>query len=105
MYDFFVRKLDELISDGIDFKNIIIDCGFGFLKNNIQNVEMLNYLCNLKNLKCPVLLGISRKSFLNYIDKEEDKDLLSLLITAKYINNFSIIRTHSVKNYNCLKKL
>lgn len=103
MYEFFIGKIDELISNGISHKNIIIDCGFGFFKHNEENVEMLKNLPNLKNLKCPILLGISRKSFFKYICDTSDKDELSALIAAKYIDYCSIIRVHNIKAHTSLK--
>lgn len=105
IYKFFVNKLDELISSGVKKENIILDCGFGFLNNNQENILMLENLSNFESLNCPMLLGISRKSFLNFISETENKDTLSLVLASKYIKNVDIIRVHDVKSHLILKSI
>ena len=105
MYKFFDNRIDELICAGVKKENIIIDCGFGFLDNNSENVSMLENLSNFESLNCPMLLGISRKSFLKYISETENKDKLSLILAAKYINNVDIVRVHDVNLHLILKSI
>ena len=105
MYDFFVQRIDELATAGVKAENIIIDCGFGFFKNNEENVKMLDWMTNLKNLKCPILLGISRKSFFKFINADADKDQLSALLAAKYVNDYDIVRVHNVLAHSPIKFL
>tara|TARA_B100001989_G_scaffold250942_1_gene229065 strand:+ start:796 stop:1608 length:813 start_codon:yes stop_codon:yes gene_type:complete len=48
-------------------KQIIIDPGIGFGKTLNQNLQLLNQLDQFKQLGCPILLGTSRKSFIDAI--------------------------------------
>ena len=99
MYEFFLRKIDELINANIDKNKIIIDCGFGFFDNNAENIKILSQLANLQALNCPILLGISRKSFINNLNIFSDLDNASMLISSKYIQDINILRVHDVKTH------
>ena len=99
MYEFFLRKIDELINANIDKNKIIIDCGFGFFDNNADNITILSQLANLQALNCPILLGISRKSFINDLNIFSDQDNASMLISSKYIQDINILRVHDVKTH------
>lgn len=45
-------------------KSWILDPGFGFAKDVVQNYEMLARLDEFRNLEAPVLVGVSRKSMI-----------------------------------------
>lgn len=105
MYEFFVRKIEELVNSDIDENKIIIDCGFGFFIDQNNNIKMLSLLANLKALNCPILLGISRKSFIKNLDTFSDLDDASMLISAKYINDVDILRVHDVEKHKKMMKL
>lgn len=62
VHDYFVRKLDELHTAGIN--DVVIDPGFGFAKTLEQNYELMNGLHRLTDLGAPILVGISRKSMI-----------------------------------------
>ncbi len=51
---------------GISDENIILDPGIGFGKTVEQNLEILRRLDEFKKLGFPLLLGVSRKSFIGY---------------------------------------
>ncbi len=51
---------------GISDENIILDPGIGFGKTVEQNLEILRRLDEFKILGFPLLLGVSRKSFIGY---------------------------------------
>ncbi|NPA53429.1 MAG: dihydropteroate synthase [Aquificae bacterium] len=106
-----ISFLDNQISYGIE-KGIrkdrfIVDPGIGFGKNIEHNIEIIKRLKELKVLGFPILIGISRKSFLgkilkNFLKKEEvlPKERLSggLAATAiAVLNGAHIVRTHDVK--------
>ncbi|NJO69585.1 MAG: dihydropteroate synthase, partial [Bacteroidetes bacterium] len=59
---YFANKVNELKLLGV--ADIIIDPGFGFAKNISQNFQLLNNLDKFQFLDLPVLVGISRKSFI-----------------------------------------
>ncbi len=96
--DFFIQKLSEMKTAGI--KDVIIDPGFGFGKTIAHNFELLRNLPVFEMLKCPILLGISRKSFIYKtlgIGVEEALNGTTTLHTAGLLNGATILRVHDVK--------
>ena len=65
--DFLTVRVDKAIACGIERSKIIIDPGIGFAKKAEQSLELLQRLDELKNLSLPMLLGVSRKSFMRPI--------------------------------------
>lgn len=93
---------------GIRKDRFIIDPGIGFGKYVEHNVEIIKRLKEFKVLGHPVLIGISRKSFIGSIIKNllgrdetpspEERLSGSLGATAiAVLNGAHIVRTHDVK--------
>jgi dihydropteroate synthase len=61
------RAIEQALSAGVPWENIIIDPGIGFGKKQKQNLELLQRLDELKVLDRPILLGSSRKSFIGWV--------------------------------------
>ncbi|WET49309.1 dihydropteroate synthase [Chryseobacterium indologenes] len=59
---YFSEKADELLQKGV--KDIILDPGFGFGKTVEDQMKMINEVEYLGFGKFPLLIGISRKSFI-----------------------------------------
>lgn len=59
---YFVKKIKIARKMGI--KDLVLDPGFGFGKTIEHNYQLLAGLQEFSNLNCPVLVGISRKSFI-----------------------------------------
>lgn len=98
LLDFFIRTKNELHKTGIT--DIIIDPGFGFGKNSAQNFELLRNLSAFTLLQAPLLLGISRKSFIYKtlgITPEEALNGTTALHTIGLMNGASILRAHDVQ--------
>ena len=57
---FFSKQLKKASAAGIN--DIILDPGFGFGKNKKNNFNILKNLNYFESLKCPILIGVSRKS-------------------------------------------
>ncbi|MEL6500037.1 MAG: dihydropteroate synthase [Cyanobacteria bacterium J06623_1] len=70
--EFLTTQVDKAISCGIDRSKIIIDPGIGFAKQAEQSLELLQRLSELQSLSLPVLVGVSRKSFMRPILQQED---------------------------------
>jgi len=94
-----IQSSYEVINAGINKKSIVIDPGIGFGKNLGQNLSLLKSLNKLSD-EHPILVGLSRKSFIgSLLNKENPNDRLSGSLAA---NAFSImqgahiIRTHDV---------
>jgi dihydropteroate synthase len=45
-------------------RHIILDPGIAFGKTALQNVEVMTRLNELQDFGCPILVGVSRKTFL-----------------------------------------
>ena len=99
IYKSLSKKINYAISKGINKENIIIDPGIGFGKTREQNFEIIKRWKEFRTLGCPVMLGISRKSFLNMQqNSNEEKDIYTLAINSCLINeNIDYIRVHNVK--------
>lgn len=67
IYSFLQQRIEACQRAGIAGDKIIIDPGFGFGKSLQHNLQLLDRLEVFKELACPVLVGISRKSMLGTI--------------------------------------
>ncbi len=98
---FLKERIDNLVSYGIDEMNILVDPGIGFGKTLEHNVLIIRRLAELKQLKRPILVGVSRKSMigniLGGIPPEERLTGTIVVNTIALLNGASIIRVHDVK--------
>ncbi len=97
---FFENKLKLAEEIGLNDNQIILDPGIGFGKNIMDNDTIINRINQLKKLGFPILIGLSRKSFLS-IDEDVAEDRLpaTLGVTALAVQNGAdIIRTHDVED-------
>ncbi|GGX29141.1 dihydropteroate synthase [Aquimarina muelleri] len=95
---FFAKKVADAKKCGIN--DIIIDPGFGFAKNTLQNFEILKYLILLESHNLPILAGLSRKSMVYKILNNTPQEALNgttALNTIALLNGASILRVHDVK--------
>ncbi len=82
------KKINLLINSGLKRNNIIADTGIGFGKSAESCFEILKRHSEFSSLNVPMLLGISRKSFLtksfniNYDDADTATALYSSLIIS-----------------------
>lgn len=99
----FGLTIKRLKSKGYDENNIIVDPGIGHWieeKTHEYDLKLISNLSKLKSLKKPILVAISRKSFigttLNLPEPEERLNgSLSATAIAVY-NGAHIVRTHDV---------
>jgi dihydropteroate synthase len=70
--DFLHDRIQAAITAGIDPNRISIDPGIGFAKTVEQNLTLLRRLPEFQSLNCPILIGVSRKSFIGYILNQPD---------------------------------
>ncbi|MCA9507678.1 MAG: dihydropteroate synthase [Myxococcales bacterium] len=99
--DFFQQRVRELLQLGLEKEKIIIDPGFGFGKGLEDSLTILAQLSSLKVLGFPVLIGLSRKSFIGKLCGIEDpmkRDNASLGGNVMaLLSGVGVIRTHNVK--------
>ena len=97
---FFENKLELAKEIGVNDNQIILDPGIGFGKNIMDNDTIINCINQLKKLGFPILIGLSRKSFLS-VDEDGAEARLpaSLGVTVlAVLNGADIIRTHDVED-------
>lgn len=85
---------------GIDEEKIVVDPGIGFGKTAEHNLEIINKLSELKGLGRPILIGVSRKSFIGKaLDLPLSERLEGSLAAASLAvtQGARIVRTHDVK--------
>ncbi len=70
--EFLAMQISKAIACGIKRTNIIIDPGIGFAKTASQSLALLQRLTELKALNLPLLVGVSRKSFMRPILKQNE---------------------------------
>ncbi|HOG77410.1 MAG: dihydropteroate synthase [Anaerolineaceae bacterium] len=85
---------------GISDEQLILDPGIGFGKTTAQNLRLLKELDRLKALGFPLLLGISRKSFIGYTLNLPPEDRLEGSLAANaygILHGADILRVHDVR--------
>ena len=95
---FLQERIDLLHRMGI--KDVIVDPGFGFGKTLDENWHLLRNLRVLKELDCPVLAGISRKSMLYKLLGISPAEALNATTAAHFAaldGGADILRVHDVK--------
>ncbi|MEA5535290.1 dihydropteroate synthase [Crocosphaera sp. XPORK-15E] len=101
IYQWLQTQLEKAIKIGIDQDKLIIDPGIGFAKNYQQNIELLRHLSKFKQLQCPVLVGVSRKSFIGQILQQNDPKKrvwgTAAACCAAIAEKADILRVHDVK--------
>jgi dihydropteroate synthase len=87
------------VGAGIAPEMIIVDPGIGFGKRIQDNLRLIKELASLKALNFPILIGLSRKSFIGEIlDRPVERRLIGTITanTLAIINGANIIRVHDV---------
>lgn len=62
--DFFRDRIERLSAAGVDRTQVVLDVGIGFGKTLEHNLQLLAGLRGFTKLERPLLLGVSRKSFI-----------------------------------------
>jgi dihydropteroate synthase len=97
--DFFARTLDIADKAGIAREKIVLDPGIGFGKTPDQSMTALARLSELQRFGCPLLVGASRKRFINAVIASEPHQRIGGSLAAHLTaarNGAAIIRAHDV---------
>ena len=93
-------RVEIALLAGVARERIVIDPGIGFAKTAAHNLELLNRLPILLNLRLPILAGVSRKSFIGKLSGVQDpmRRLSGSLATGLFAvaRGASILRVHDV---------
>jgi len=96
---FLEESIDKARASGIKKEKIIIDPGIGFGKSVKHNLALINNLHILEELERPILIGVSRKSFIGTIlDSPPEERLEGTIASAilSVIHGAHILRVHDV---------
>jgi dihydropteroate synthase len=97
--DFFGQRLARLAACGLRPEQVVLDVGIGFGKTLEHNLQLLAGLEHFRIWQRPLLVGVSRKSFMGkLLDVEADGRLPGGLACACWAAaaGINIIRTHDV---------
>ena len=98
--EFLRLSVETAGSAGIAPRSIAVDPGIGFGKTLEHNLKLIGSLRRFKVLDKPVLIGVSRKSFIGRIldlDAEERLEGSLAAGVAGVINGADILRVHDVR--------
>jgi len=90
---------DIAVRAGVAKKRIVLDPGIGFGKTPQQSIEVLARLGELKSFGQPLLIGASRKRFIDSVSPAPPDQRLAGSIAAHMIavdNGATILRVHDV---------
>jgi len=96
---FFARSLKIADGAGIARAQIVLDPGIGFGKTPEQSIQVLGRLAELKRFGLPVLVGASRKRFINLVVPSKPSERVGGSIAAHLLaaqRGAAIVRVHDV---------
>ncbi|MCP2729259.1 dihydropteroate synthase [Limnofasciculus baicalensis] len=100
IYQFFDTQINAAVAEGILRSHLIIDPGIGFAKTSQQNIEILQQLPRFHDIGLPILVGVSRKSFIgNILNKPDPKDRVwgtAAASCSAVASGADILRIHDV---------
>ncbi len=100
IHGFLEERITKATSYGIKKEKIIVDPGIGFGKSLRHNLAIINNLRFLKDLGRPILVGISRKSFIGKILNLPPQERVEGTIASAVLSVLKgahILRVHDVE--------
>lgn len=102
VYDYLEARIVSCTAAGISRNRLVIDPGIGFGKTVAHNIALMENLSLFHGLGVPMLLGVSRKSFIGVITHEENPQerLAGSLAFGQmgYDQGVQILRVHDVSH-------
>jgi len=102
MKSFFSGAVEKCLAAGAGEDQIVLDPGIGFGKTLEQNLAILGNLARLNDYGFPVLLGASRKSFINKVSPSDPADRIGgSVVTTVFaaLAGTAIVRVHDVATH------
>ncbi len=97
---FFSERLSQMLNEvGVSMEQVVLDPGIGFGKSLEHNLQLLAGLRSFTKWRRPLLVGVSRKSFIMKLLAAETADRLPASLactTLALASGAQIIRTHDV---------
>jgi dihydropteroate synthase len=108
--NFLEDRIQVAVDCGIDRSQIMIDPGIGFAKMADQSIALLKNLSLLRQrLQLPLLVGVSRKSFIGHILQQPDPQQrvwgTAAACCAAIANGTDILRVHDVAAMNDVRRV
>lgn len=100
IYEFLEERVSFATNSGISRDSIVIDFGIGFGKRLCDNLTLIYNIDTFRGLGRPILIGASRKSFIEHaLGLEKDMRLIPSIAVAVYsiMKGADIIRVHDIK--------
>ena len=97
---YLTQRMRALSDAGLDPENLCVDPGIGFGKTLEHNLALLRGIPQLSRLDRPVMIGLSRKSFLGALTgREVDERVAANLAAMSYcvMKGAHVMRVHDVK--------
>lgn len=108
MLSFFDRSFETTARYGIARERVWLDPGIGFAKTQQQNLEVIAGLASLTRYGCPVLAGLSRKSFIGHVTGRPVDERLAGTLSAHLMalqRGARILRVHDVAEHTDMMRL
>lgn len=105
---FLTERINTANSAGIELNRLILDPGIGFGKTFQHNFVILKRLPEFTRLQCPLLIGLSRKSFLSLEQQLAPAERLVTTAAANAVailNGANILRVHDVKETDQVRRI
>jgi dihydropteroate synthase len=99
VHEFFSERMQRLADCGIAREQVILDVGIGFGKTLEHNLLLIGALRSFTTLERPLLLGVSRKSFLGKWTGAETPGRLPAALACTSFGverGVQVVRTHDV---------
>jgi dihydropteroate synthase len=100
VFDHLEERAEAWVAAGFERSRLLVDPGIGFGKNLAHNLEILGRLGLYRSLGLPLLLGVSRKSFIARLAGEvpADERLPGSLAAALagFAQGAAVLRVHDV---------
>lgn len=105
IFKYFCEKTEYLKSKGLTENLFILDAGIGFGKSVSDQFEIVKRADELFVPDCPLLFGISRKSFISETFGEQNRDEITKIYSQHLMTKgINILRVHNVKIHSDLQK-
>jgi len=106
--DYLLEAVAKCKSAGLDYDQVIIDPGIGFGKSSAHNLEILGNLGKLTSLRLPLMVGVSRKSFIGKVldlPVSERLEGTAAAVAACVLGGVDIVRVHDVRRMKRVVKV
>ena len=94
--------IERLLSLGFDEERLIFDPGIGFGKTSYQCINILQNLAKLRSANCRLMVGHSRKSYMNTFSEEKipvNRDIETIANSLSILDKVDFLRVHNVRDH------